>query len=152
MGHLIAHLDPLSDPPADFPLLELSEFGLRKEDLDRQFDASPFVGLGRVTLRQLVQALRETYCGSIGVEYKHILDTRIRRWLQERMEPCRNKPSFSTEKKLWLLKQLHYAELFEHFLQSRFVGQKRFSLEGAETLIPIMEVVVEALPIQESGR
>jgi 2-oxoglutarate dehydrogenase E1 component len=144
LGHLIAHLDPLNDPPpADFPLLELSEFGLRPEDLDRTFDASPFVGLGRVTLRQLVQALRETYCGSIGVEYKHILDTRIRRWLQERMEPCRNKPNFTTEKKLWLLRQLHYAELFEHFLQARFVGQKRFSLEGAETLIPIMEVVVE---------
>lgn len=143
MGHLIAHLDPLNDPPTNFPLLELSEFGLRQEDLDRQFDASPFVGLGRVTLRQLIQALRETYCGSIGVEYKHILDTRVRRWLQERMEPCRNKPNFSAEKKLWLLKQLHYAELFEQFLQARFVGQKRFSLEGAETLIPIMECVVE---------
>lgn len=143
MGHLVAHLDPLNDPPANFPLLELSEFGLRPEDLDRQFDTSPFVGLGRVTLRELIQALRETYCGSIGVEYKHILDTRMRRWLQERMEPCRNKPNYSAEKKLWLLKQLHYAELFEQFLQARFVGQKRFSLEGAETLIPIMECVVE---------
>ncbi|CAN5254743.1 2-oxoglutarate dehydrogenase E1 component [soil metagenome] len=144
LGHLIAHLDPLNEPPSpDFALLDLSEFGLRPEDLDRTFNASPFVGLGQVTLRQLVQALRDTYCGSIGVEYKHILDTRIRRWLQERMEPCRNKPNFSTEKKHWLLRQLHYAELFEHFLQARFVGQKRFSLEGAETLIPIMEVVVE---------
>jgi 2-oxoglutarate dehydrogenase E1 component len=143
MGHLIAHLDPLNEPPANFPLLEPSEFGLRPEDLDREFDASPFVGLGRVTLRQLIQALRETYCGSIGVEYKHILDTRVRRWLQERMEPCRNKPNYSAAKKLWLLKQLHYAELFEQFLQARFVGQKRFSLEGAETLIPIMECVVE---------
>ena len=111
--------------------------------MDRPFDTSPFVGLGRVSLRQLVAALRETYCGSIGVEYKHILDTRIRRWLQDRMEPCRNKPNFSSEKKLWLLPQLHYAELFEHFLQARFVGQKRFSLEGAETLIPIVEVLVE---------
>ena len=143
LGHLIAHLDPLSDPPSHFSLLELSEFGLREEDLDRAFDTSPFVGLGRVSLRQLVSALRETYCGSIGVEYKHILDTRVRRWLQDRMEPCRNKPSYSSEKKLWLLRQLHYAELFEHFLQARFVGQKRFSLEGAETLIPILEVIVE---------
>ena len=92
LGHFLAHLDPLSDPPASHPLLELSEFGLSDADLDRTFDTSQFLGLPRATLRELLAALRETYCRTIGVEYMHIQDTRIRRWLQERMEPRRNRP------------------------------------------------------------
>jgi 2-oxoglutarate dehydrogenase E1 component len=143
LGHFVAHLDPLSEPRKTHPLLELSEFGLDQADLDRVFDTSPFVGLPQATLRQLLDALRETYCRTIGVEYLHIQDTRIRQWLQERMEPRRNRPGFGREKKVWILKRLHYAELFERFLQARFVGQKRFSLEGAETLIPVLEAVVE---------
>jgi 2-oxoglutarate dehydrogenase E1 component len=143
LGHFIAHLDPLSEPRTSHELLELSEFGLDAADLDRTFDTSPFVGLPRATLRQLLAALRETYCRTIGVEYMHIQDTRIRRWLQGRMERCRNQPGFGRDKKLWILKELHYAENFERFLHTRFVGQKRFSLEGAETLIPLLSAVVE---------
>jgi len=143
LGHYLAQLDPLSDARASHPLLELSEFGLTPADLDRSFAAAPFVGLTRATLRELIDVLRQTYCHTIGVEYMHILDTPIRRWLQERMEKGRNLPRFSNEKKHWLLNQLHYATLFERFLHSRFVGQKRFSLEGAEALIPILETVVE---------
>src|SRR5439155_24100007 len=120
-----------------------SEFGLDQADLDKTFDTSPFVSLPKATLRQLLAALRETYCRTIGVEYMHIQDTHIRRWLQQRMERRRNQPRFDRAKKLWILKSLHYAELFEHFLHSRFVGQKRFSLEGSETLIPILEAIVE---------
>jgi 2-oxoglutarate dehydrogenase E1 component len=146
LGHFLAHLDPLSEPRGSHPLLELSEFGLSEADLDRTFDASPFVGLGRTTLRQLLVALRETYCRTIGVEYMHIQDTRIRRWLQERMEPRRNRPNFSRDQKLRILTGLHYAELFERFLQTRYPGEKRFSLEGAETLIPLMEGLVEKAP------
>jgi 2-oxoglutarate dehydrogenase E1 component len=146
LGHFLAHLDPLNDPRPGYPLLELSEFGLTPADLDRTVDASPFLGFPRGTLRDLLAALRETYCRSIGVEYMHIQDTRIRRWLQERMEPRRNRPNFDKAQKLRILKELYYAELFERFLQTRYTGQKRFSLEGAETLIPILEAVVEKAP------
>jgi 2-oxoglutarate dehydrogenase E1 component len=152
IGHFIARLDPLSDARASHPLLELSQFGFTEADLDRTFDASPFYGMPQeppsrpVTLRELVSALRETYCRTIGVEYMHIQDTNIRRWLQERMEPRRNRPNFDRAKKVWILKSLHYAELFEHFLHTRFTGQKRFSLEGSETLIPVLDAIVEAAP------
>jgi 2-oxoglutarate dehydrogenase E1 component len=146
LGHFLAHLDPLSEPPRTYPLLELSEFGLTPADLDRTFDTSYFVGLPRATLRELVAALRETYCRTIGVEYMHIQDTRIRRWLQERMEPRRNRPNLSRRQKLRILMSLHFAELFEKFLHARYVGQKRFSLEGAETLIPVLDAIVEKGP------
>src|SRR5262249_24087215 len=126
LGHLLAHLDPLSDRRKSHPLLELSEFGLESADSDRTFDAHPFRGWQKATLSQIVDALRETYCRTVGVEYMHIRDTRIRRWLQERMEPRRNHPHFDSGKKRWILKSLHYAELFERFLHIRFVGQKRF--------------------------
>jgi 2-oxoglutarate dehydrogenase E1 component len=143
LGHFLARLDPLSEPRTTHPLLELSEFGFDEADLDRTFDTSHFVGLPRATLRQLIAALRETYCRTIGVEYMHIQDTRIRRWLQERMEPRRNQPNLPRRQKLRVLLNLHFAELFERFLHKRYVGQKRFSLEGAETLIPVLDAIVE---------
>src|SRR5271165_5578712 len=116
LGHFVAHLDPLSDRKTTHPLLELSEFGLDESDLDRTFDTSHFVGLPRATLRELLAALRETYCRTIGVEYMHIQDTRIRRWLQERMEPRRNQPDLPKRQKYRTLLELHFAELFERFL------------------------------------
>jgi 2-oxoglutarate dehydrogenase E1 component len=146
LGHFLAHLDPLSDRRTTHPLLELAEFGFGESDLDRTFDTSHLVGLPQATLRELVEALRETYCGTLGVEFMHIQDTRIRRWLQERMEPRRNRPNFDRAKKLAILKELHYAEMFERFLHTRYVGQKRFSLEGAETLIAVLWAIVEAAP------
>ncbi len=146
LGHFLARLDPLSEQRTAHPLLDLAEFDLTEDDLDHTFDTSHFVGLPQATLRELLAALRETYCRTIGVEYTHIQDTRIRRWLQERMEPHRNRPDFGREKKLAILRELHYAEMFERFLHTRYVGQKRFSLEGAETLIPILEAFVEMAP------
>jgi 2-oxoglutarate dehydrogenase E1 component len=143
LGHFLARLDPLSDQRTTHPLLELAEFDLQDADLDRVFDTSHFVGLPRATLRELLAALRETYCRTIGVEYMHIQDTHIRRWLEDRMELRRNQPNFDRAKKQRILKSLHYAELFERFLHTRYVGQKRFSLEGAETLIPLLEAIVE---------
>jgi 2-oxoglutarate dehydrogenase E1 component len=142
LGHFLAHLDPLSEPPASHPLLRLSEFGLGDNDLQRQVDASHFLGLGRCSLRELLQALRETYCRTIGIEYMHIQDLRIRRWLEERMEPRRNQPNPPVRRKLRVLMDLQFAELFEKFLHTRFVGQKRFSLEGSETLIPLLDALV----------
>jgi 2-oxoglutarate dehydrogenase E1 component len=143
LGHFLAHLDPLGERRLSHPLLALSEFGLDESDLDRTFDTSQVVGLPSATLRQLIAMLRETYCRTIGVEYMHIQDTRVRQWLQQRMEPRCNQPNLSRRQKLRLLMDLSFAEMFENFLHTRFVGQKRFSLEGSETLIPLLEVIVE---------
>ncbi|MFL5243856.1 MAG: 2-oxoglutarate dehydrogenase E1 component [Gemmataceae bacterium] len=143
LGHFLAHLDPLNEPPSSYPGLELSEFSLTEADLNRTFDTHAFYGLPQATLNELIAAMRQTYCRTVGVEYMHIQETRIRQWLQERMEPRRNMPDFDRDRKLRFLKDLHYAELFERFLQTRFVGQKRFSLEGAETLIPLLEAVID---------
>jgi 2-oxoglutarate dehydrogenase E1 component len=142
LGHFLARLDPLSQPRTSYPQLQLSEVGLDETDLDRVFDTSLFVGMPRASLRELLAALRKTYCRTIGVEYMHIQDTGIRHWLQERMEPARNTPRYDRDRKLQVLKDLHYAELFERFLHTRFFGQKRFSLEGAETLIPVLEALL----------
>jgi 2-oxoglutarate dehydrogenase E1 component len=149
LGHFLAHLDPLSEPKTSYPLLELAEFGLDEADLDHEFSTEHFLGLPRATLRNLLAALKETYCRTIGVEFLHIQDTRIRRWLEERMEPRRNQPNLARREKIGLLMGLHFAELFEKFLQTRYVGQKRFSLEGAETLIPVLDVIVEKAPEME---
>lgn len=143
LGHLLARLDPLSLPPASTPALELSEFGFSDADLDRPFDTSHFLGLQSGTLRQLIAGLRETYCRTLGVEYMHIQDPTIRRWIQERLEPCRSNPAYGRRQKLRILMELHYAELFEKFLHTRYLGQKRFSLEGAETLIALLDILVE---------
>src|SRR5437016_5282537 len=143
LGHLLARLDPLSLPPASTPALELAEFGFTDSDLERTFDTSHFLGLKSGTLRQLIAALRETYCRTLGVEYMHIQDPTIRRWIQERLEPCRSHPEYSRRQKLRILMDLHYAELFEKFLHTRYLGQKRFSLEGSETLIPVLDRLVE---------
>jgi 2-oxoglutarate dehydrogenase E1 component len=147
LGHFIAHLDPLSEPRTGHPLLELSEFDLSEADLPRVVDTTPFLGnLGHAPLATLLEALRETYCRTIGVEYMHIQDTRIRRWLQYRMEPNRNRPNYDRDRKLRILNQLLNAETFERFLHTRYSGQKRFSLEGGETLIPLLETLVDAGP------
>ena len=144
LGHLHAHLDPLSDAPAGSLADNLAEYGLSAGDLDTVFDTSHFRGMARGTLRDLIAALQQTYCRSIGVEYLYIQDLPTRRWLEERMEPCRNQANFSRVTKLRILTDLHHAESFERFLHTRFLGQKRFSLEGGETLIPLINMIVES--------
>lgn len=146
LGHFIARLDPLNDARLTHPHLELSEFGLRETHLDRVFDTSPFRGLPQAKLRELLNALRETYSRTIGVEFMHIQDRTIRNWLLEWMEPRRNQPNFARRQKLHILMDLHFAEMFERFLHTRYIGQKRFSLEGAETLIPMLDALVEKAP------
>ena len=148
IGHTQAHLDPLSDPPAPVPRLALSEFGLTEADLDRSFDVGHYLNQREMKLRDLVELLRQTYCGRVGVEYVHIQDTEIRRWLQERMEPSRNQPQFTKAQKTRILRRLHKAELFEKFLHTKYVGQKRFSLEGGETFIAALDAIVEHAPDQ----
>ncbi len=146
LGHYLADLDPLGLAPRSesHELLDLTAFGLTEADLDRAF-YSRVVNQdgGSSTLRELLDALRQTYCGTIGVEFMHIRDTSIRKWLLDRMEPTRNHPGFDIRKKRRIIYKLNAAELFETFLHRNYVGQKRFSLEGGEMLIPLLDAIIE---------
>ena len=146
IGHLEAHLDPLSAPPAPHAKLSLSQFHLSEADLDTSFDIGTYLGGGQMKLSEIVASLRATYCGHIGVEYTHIQDVDVRRWLQAKMEPSRNQPSFSQAEKVRILRRVHKAELFERFLHTKYVGQKRFSLEGGETMIAAVDSIIEHCP------
>ena len=146
VGHLQAHLDPLNAPPPPVARLQLSEFNLTEADLDEHFDVGHYLKGGQMKLRDLIAGLRETYCGRTGVEYIHIQDTETRRWLQERIEPDRLKPRFNRAQKIRILRRLHKAELFEKFLHTKYVGQKRFSLEGGETMIAALDAIIEHCP------
>ena len=146
VGHYLANLDPLHLSPRrdSHELLDLAEFGLADADLDRTFFNRMFTDPPQSTLRELVRALRETYCGTIGVEYMHISNRHVRKWLQDRMEPTRNRPGFDIKQKRRILWKLNASALFETFLHKRYIGQKRFSLEGGETLIPLLDGIVES--------
>ena len=146
IGHIQSHLDPLSGPPPASPKLELKQFRLSEADLDTVFDVSNFAGGGQMKLRDIVAALNQIYCGHVGVEYAHIQDQDARRWLQERIESTRLRPKFSKPAKVRMLRRVHKAELFEKFLHTKYVGQKRFSLEGGETIIAAIDAVIDHCP------
>ncbi len=143
-GHLVAQLDPLGDNLQDHPLLDLSQFGLAEEDLDKPVDPRPFLGEFQGTLRELIAALRETYCGTLGVEFVDVPDKERRDWLVARMEPIRNRPQLSLEDRRRVLRLLVASDALEQFLHVKYVGQKRFSLEGAAALIPALDTLIEA--------
>ncbi|HWP64679.1 MAG TPA: 2-oxoglutarate dehydrogenase E1 component [Candidatus Limnocylindria bacterium] len=143
LGHLVAHLNPLEPPPPLHPLLEPAEFGFGPADMNRVVDSGSLVGCDTLPLRELIERLQATYCRTIGVEYLHIQDKDQRRWLQERMEPSLNRPVLTPEERLLVLQNLIFAEGFEQFLQHRYPTAKRFSLEGGESLIPLLEVLIE---------
>jgi 2-oxoglutarate dehydrogenase E1 component len=141
-GHLVARLDPLGGVAAgSHAFLELSAFGLAEADLDREVQA-PFHGDFRGTLRQLIEALRETYCGTLGAEFMDIPDAQQREWLQTRLESTRSRPQLTAASRVQILRSLLGADGFEQFLHARYTGQKRFSLEGAASLIPMFETLV----------
>ncbi len=146
IGHVQAHLDPLSGRPPVSPKLQLRHFRLEESDLDTVFDTSNFLGGGQMKLRDIVAALEQTYCGHVGVEYAHIQDQDARRWLQERIESIRLQPKFTKPQKVRILRRVHKAELFEKFLHTKYVGQKRFSLEGGETIIAALDAVIDHCP------
>ncbi|MBX3735992.1 MAG: 2-oxoglutarate dehydrogenase E1 component [Candidatus Didemnitutus sp.] len=146
IGHIDADINPLAGAPKPSPRLALAAFGLDESDLDRTFEAGHYLGGGQMKLRDILASLRETYCGKIGVEYVHIQDTEVRRWLQDRIEPTKQKPKFTKPQKLRILRRVHKAELFEKFLHTKYVGQKRFSLEGGETIIAALDAVIDACP------
>jgi len=146
IGHLQAHLDPLSDAPPPAAKLQLSQFDLGEADLDTSFDVGTYVGGGQMKLRDIIASLQETYCRHVGVEYAHIQDQDCRRWLQERIESTRLRPDFNRAQKVRILRRVHKAELFEKFLHTKYVGQKRFSLEGGETIIAALDSVIDHCP------
>jgi 2-oxoglutarate dehydrogenase E1 component len=143
LGHFVAKLDPLGHDRPSHPLLDLSQFNITPADLDRHVGPATFRGPTDGTLRDLIEKLRATYCRTIGVEFMDISDKTQRDWLIDRMEPILNRPNFTPDESRSLLYQLVAAEEFEKLLHTRFVGQKRFSLEGAESLIPLLNTVVD---------
>jgi 2-oxoglutarate dehydrogenase E1 component len=142
-GHLFAKTNPVRERRKYFPGKELETFGLADADLDTIFNAGVELGMGPAKLRDILEMLEQTYCGPIGVEYLYIRNPIKTKWFQSRMESARNKPSFSVDEKKLMLRKVSEAVIFENFLGTKFLGQKRFSLEGAEALIPAMDSVIQ---------
>jgi 2-oxoglutarate dehydrogenase E1 component len=143
-GHLMAHLNPLEPPPPQHPDLDYDEFGFGEADLDRVVDTAPFKGAPRLSLRELVACLQATYCRTLGVECLQIQQRDQRQWLQDRMEPGCNSPGLSAEQRQEVLQQLVIAEGLEQFFAQRYATAKRFSLEGADALVPMLHALIEA--------
>ncbi len=141
-GHIMADTDPLEYQQRSHPDLDIATHGLTLWDLDREFATGSFGGQRFMKLRHILGILRDSYCRTTGIEYMHIQDPEQRRWIQERVERSHEKPP--REEQLRILLKLNQAEAFETFLQTKFVGQKRFSLEGAETTIPLLDEICEA--------
>jgi len=152
LGHFIANLDPLGHNRPSHSLLDLSQFGLTPADMDKRVTQNDFQGKFDGTLRDLIEKLKATYSNTIGVEFVNISDKAQRDWLIQRMEPNYNRPVLTTAERQALLYEVVAAQGFEEFLARRQQGQKRFGLEGAESLIPLLNTLVEdgaALGIQE---
>ncbi len=143
-GHQRANLDPLEMMPmADVPELYPAHHGLIEADLETEFDTGSLVGPGKARLRDILDTLQRTYCGSIGAEYMYLTDTAEKRWIQHHLESARGITGFSNDIKQRLFDRVTAAEGLEHFLHTKYVGQKRFSLEGAESLIPLLDGLVQ---------
>jgi len=143
-GHQMADLDPLVlHSNEQVPELDLAYHKLSEQDLDTVFNTGSLAGPRQATLREILDTLRVTYCGHVGVEYMHITDTEEKRWIQQRLESMRSTPEFSTEHRLQILERVVAAGEFEKYLHTRYVGQKRFSLEGAESLIPMLDELIQ---------
>ncbi len=142
-GHLFTKTNPVRTRRKYDDPLTLESFGLSEHDLDTVFQAGKTVGLGAAPLRAIVELLDQTYCRSVAVEYKYVRDPRVVNWLQTKMETARNTPQFSIDERMHILRKLTQAVVMEKFMHSRFVGQKRFSLEGVEALIPALDAIVE---------
>ena len=142
-GHVLADLDPLKFEPGDWPELDMSTYGLTIWDKERTFYSDGVTKKPLATLREIQETLHLTYCRHVGAEFMHIADQEQRNWLRERMEQNRNEEALSPAVQLQILDKLVEAEAFEQFLHTRFVGHKRFSLEGGETLIPVLDALLQ---------
>ncbi|MBD5780504.1 2-oxoglutarate dehydrogenase E1 component [Pelagicoccus sp. NFK12] len=143
LGHTQAKINPLDEVTPQNPNLSLEEFGLSESDLDAAFNSGHFLDGQPMKLRDLIESLKKTYCSSIGYEYIHMQNTEARRWIQSKIEPAQGSIEFSDAIKTRILRKVFAAEAFESFLHTRYTGQKRFSLEGGETLIPCLDNVLE---------
>jgi 2-oxoglutarate dehydrogenase E1 component len=150
-GHLMAEIDPLGRPRPGLPELDPRFYHLTEEDMDRSFSTDTIEGPQSMSLRQIIQRLRNTYCRSIGVQFMHMDDLRVRQWLQVRMEGCENRIQLDRRQQLRIYRQMTTAAVFEEFIQKRFLGAKSFSLEGSESLIPLVEMAIERAAGQEIG-
>ncbi len=142
-GHMAARLDPLDIPRPAPPELDPEFYGFTEADMDRRFACEAMCAGGTLPLREVIERLRNTYCRSIGVQFMHIDDSFVRHWLQERMESSSNRLSLSREEQIRILTRLTDAVIFEEFIRKKFIGAKSFSLEGAESLIPLLDLAIE---------
>ena len=145
LGHLLACMDPLSACPTSHPMLELGDFGLGGDDFATTFATPQFSFLEQATLKEILQILKQTYCHSVGVEYMHLQDPDERDWLQEHMEPVRNKPALDAATKNRILEKLTQAAMMEKFLNKKYQAVTRFSLEGGDGLIPMLDAMIQRL-------
>lgn len=142
-GHLFTRTNPVRARRKYAPTLEIENFGLTEGDLDTVFNAGEILGIGPKTLRAIRQHLEAIYCEAIGIEYMYIRQPEERQWIQDKLNKNDNHPQFSAEEKKHILNKLNEAVSFENFLHTKYVGQKRFSLEGGESLIPALDALVE---------
>jgi 2-oxoglutarate dehydrogenase E1 component len=142
-GHMIAQIDPLGLPRPNPVELDPAHYGFTEADMDRRFSVQTVYSGGWLTLREIIERLKNTYCRTIGVEYMHIDDLQVRRWLQERMEETENRLQITRKEQLRILTRLTDAVTFEEFIRKKFIGAKSFSLEGSESLIPLLDLAIE---------
>ena len=142
-GHLFTKTNPVRDRRRYEPTLDVENFGLSQSDLDTTFNAGDILGIGAQTLREILKHLNSIYCDAIGVEYMYIRKPDEIQWIQNKLNINDNQPNFTGEQKKHILKKLNEAVSFESFLHTKYVGQKRFSLEGGESLIPGLDAVIE---------
>ncbi len=141
-GHYFTKTNPVRTRRNYTPTLDIENFNLNPSHLQQSFFAGNEIGIGKATLSEIIASLQQTYCQSFGVEYMYIRKPEIVNWLKAKMEGCKNTPSFSKEEKIVLLKKIAQAVNFEKFIHTKFPGQKSFSLEGAEALIPALKSVI----------
>jgi 2-oxoglutarate dehydrogenase E1 component len=142
-GHLFTKTNPVRTRRKYVPTLSIENFGLTPDDLDKEFQAGNEIGIGTAKLKDIVAHLEATYCASVGVEFLYIRQPEILTWMKTRMESTQNSYPFSTDERKYIFRHLCRAVLFEKFIHKKFPGQKRFSLEGAETLIPAIDTIIE---------
>ncbi len=141
-GHLFTKTNPVRERRSYLPSLNIENFDLLESDLDTVFNAGEILGIGAKTLREIIVHLEKIYCSSIGVEYMYLRNPEVIKWWQEQLNKNNNHPEYSAETKKYILSKLNQAVTFENFLQTKYVGQKRFSLEGGESLIPAISNVL----------
>ena len=143
IGHTMAKFNPLIEKPTENPRLSLERLGFNESNYNEVYNTGNYINGIDLSVKDLIDGMEQTYCGTIGTEYLHIQETEKRKWIQSQIEPSFFKPQFSKEQKINVFKNIVEAETFEEFLQSKFLGQKRFSLEGGETLMAILDSILQ---------